>query len=160
MQGLVIFSRLYLTINKKRFASRRALKFFISKFRGSVAARETTKCALVRAIDVLKKTFRELGRIMVKDGIIPDDSLVYHFSYYELKRIVSKPDPKIILKWVVINGIAFYNLYKYISLHTQLENKDPGKYNLSDLIANFTFAHTIKHIEWLLIIMLTVCCAW
>lgn len=82
----------------KSLFSRRALKFFISKFRGAVAARETTKWALVKAVDVLKITFKELGNIMVKEGIIPDGNLVYHFSYYELKMIASEPHPELIHK--------------------------------------------------------------
>lgn len=86
---------------KKKF-TRRFLKFFMKKARKAVGFREQTKSELIRALNKLRQAFYKLGEEMVLEGLLPQKELVFHLSFYELGRLIEKPDPILVIKHVFV----------------------------------------------------------
>lgn len=66
----------------------RALKFFVPRSRDAVCAREKTKSLLIRTIHVFRMAYRRLAQILVRDGKIPDENLIFFFTHPEIQELI------------------------------------------------------------------------
>lgn len=80
--------------------NRRALRFMVPRCRGSVLLREATKSLLIRVIDGLRSGYRELGRELVSEGLLPNPDLVFFMTHSELGQLVASPSPALVMKAV------------------------------------------------------------
>ena len=71
--------------DKKKFY---ALKFFLPKCREAALAREKTKSLLIRTIHEFRLAYRQLAKLLVRDGLVPDADLIFYFTHAELQELI------------------------------------------------------------------------
>lgn len=69
----------------------RALKFAVPKCRQTVVARETTKSLLIKTIHLFRLAYRRLAHLLVLDGKLPDDGLVFYLTHQEIGDLIRSP---------------------------------------------------------------------
>lgn len=60
----------------------------MNKMQIAVGRREQTKSEFVCAMDKLRQGFRVLAKKMVRDGLIPKEELIYHFTLHEITQLI------------------------------------------------------------------------
>ena len=65
---------------------------------GGVALREKTKSMLIRMVHQLRVEVRLLGKKLSENGLIPDESLLYHLSVWEIKQLLEGENVPVILQ--------------------------------------------------------------
>ncbi|KAK8756325.1 hypothetical protein V5799_000981 [Amblyomma americanum] len=83
---------------KLSLLQRLILKFVIPRARISVAARETSKSAMVRVLHQLRLVSRELARRMVCEGRLPSPDLIFFLTYEEIGLLLRTRAPELVLK--------------------------------------------------------------
>ncbi|XP_063220842.1 prodigiosin synthesizing transferase PigC-like isoform X2 [Bacillus rossius redtenbacheri] len=90
------------TVNKlttpRKTGTKLALRCLLPVCRASVSRRESTKSSLVRVVHQLRLAYRELGRRMVREGLLPDPALVFFLSHYELRELLRARSPLLLTK--------------------------------------------------------------
>lgn len=76
----------------------RALKFFVPRSRDAVCAREKTKSLLIRTIHVFRMAYRQLARLLYREGKIPDQDLIFFFTHSELQELIDSNGTALINK--------------------------------------------------------------
>ncbi|XP_077511422.1 rifampicin phosphotransferase-like isoform X1 [Amblyomma americanum] len=74
------------------------LKLVIPKARIAVAARETSKSAVVRVIHQLRLMFHQLSLRMVHEGRLPDSELLFFLTFEEIGHLLRTRSPELVLK--------------------------------------------------------------
>ncbi len=69
------------SVPKKNYATFKAL---INLARTGARVREYTKSRMVKVIYKFKKAYEELARLMVRDGLLPDEDAIYFLTHEEL----------------------------------------------------------------------------
>ena len=69
----------------------RGLRWILPKAHNAIRRRELTKSQLVELAYRFKVAFSQLGRLMMSDGLLPDDDLVKFFSLDELSSFIKNP---------------------------------------------------------------------
>ena len=69
----------------------RGLQWILPRAHNAIRRRELTKSQLVELAYRFKVAFSQLGRLMVSDGLLPDDDLVKFFSVDELSSFIKNP---------------------------------------------------------------------
>ena len=79
---------------------RRLLKFLLPKARYWVGRREWAKSYGVKSMDNLRRLYNLLAKVMVKNGNIPDEDLIFFLTPDEIETLAHSRAPKIIFKFV------------------------------------------------------------
>ncbi|GAB6020283.1 hypothetical protein CHUAL_002999 [Chamberlinius hualienensis] len=58
--------------------------------RSNISKRELSKSALVKLCDLLRKGYCDLGKLMMNEGLIPEERLVFFMSDWEISRLLEK----------------------------------------------------------------------
>ncbi len=70
-----------------------ALRWLLPAAHKAIRQREETKSVLVEATYRLKQGYRQLGRLLVREGKLADEDLVFFLSREELMAFCEEPDP-------------------------------------------------------------------
>ncbi|CAM1292160.1 Uncharacterised protein r2_g126 [Pycnogonum litorale] len=76
--------------------TKKRLRTNVLKARQQVAYREQAKSLLIRVVDQYRRQLRRLSRMMVAEGRIPDESLMFFMSSTEIKKLIKTRSAKII----------------------------------------------------------------
>lgn len=74
------------------------LRFLLPRCIRGVEYRERAKSYLVSSTNELRRSFRYMAKLMVNEGLLPNQELIYHLSVDELRQIMDNRDGKIISK--------------------------------------------------------------
>lgn len=89
-----IVSNLNIPLSRK---ARLILKFILLPMcRSAVRSREAAKSILIMAIHQWRKGYKRLAKLMVSEGRIPDEDLLFFMSLLEIQEILRTRSPKII----------------------------------------------------------------
>lgn len=80
--------------------NKRLLQTFLSRSRKYVSEREKTKSVVIKYVDWLRKSCYHLGTLMVREGMLPDEELVFFLTAEEIKDILDSQKPGLISKAV------------------------------------------------------------
>ncbi|ERL95467.1 hypothetical protein D910_12729 [Dendroctonus ponderosae] len=80
------------------FLSRPILKYAISKLRVTVGKREQSKSALIMVIHKTRLAYLQLASAMVREGLMPSESLIFHLTKYEISQVIARRNPTLISK--------------------------------------------------------------
>ncbi|MFT4569295.1 MAG: phosphohistidine swiveling domain-containing protein [Hyphomicrobiaceae bacterium] len=72
------------------------LRWLLPAAHNAIRQREQTKSILVQATYSLKRGYRHLGQLLVREGKLPDADLLYFMSREELAAFCKRPDPKMV----------------------------------------------------------------
>ncbi|XP_042908700.1 rifampicin phosphotransferase-like isoform X2 [Parasteatoda tepidariorum] len=78
------------------FANKLFLKFLISRGQYAVQQRELSKSLLIKTIDAWRKAYTSLAKLMLSEGRIPDEDLLFFMNLNEIKELLNTRSPKII----------------------------------------------------------------
>ena len=70
------------------FMKRRSLTWIGTNARRAVCEREYTKSRIIRVIDAFKVQYRALAALLVRDGLLPDEDLIYFLTHAEIGRLL------------------------------------------------------------------------
>ncbi|KAJ6633279.1 putative phosphoenolpyruvate synthase, partial [Pseudolycoriella hygida] len=76
-----------LKMPKKKF-TRKILSYLIPLCKSSVQNRETSKSVLIAYIHELRKAFKHLASLMVSEGLLPDEELIFYLTRSELSDLL------------------------------------------------------------------------
>ncbi|KAF5297015.1 hypothetical protein FQA39_LY12229 [Lamprigera yunnana] len=68
------------------------LNVLIESCKKSILHREQAKLFVLKTVEKLRSTFKELSQRMMSEGFLTDADLIYHLSLYELSRLVENHD--------------------------------------------------------------------
>ncbi|EZA62576.1 Putative phosphoenolpyruvate synthase [Ooceraea biroi] len=74
------------------------LRKLIPRCRKAVTYREKTKSIITHTIHILRLAYKRLGSLMVADGYIPDENLIFFLTHYEIGQILNNHNPLLIRK--------------------------------------------------------------
>ena len=75
-------------LGRYKGGTRKALKFMIGQARKGVVNREFTKSYCIKLLDGFKVAYQRLGKLMVAEGMFPEEELVYFLKHDELGRLI------------------------------------------------------------------------
>ncbi|GIY06302.1 putative phosphoenolpyruvate synthase [Caerostris darwini] len=78
------------------FISKWYLRFTLPNCRRGVRAREYTKSITTKAFDYWRRGYRRLGKLMVSEGRLPDEGLVFFLTLDEIYNLLTTRSPGII----------------------------------------------------------------
>lgn len=73
----------------------RVPKWLIHYTRSTVRHRERSKSMMISVVDEFKRAYRHLARLMVAEGTLDDEGLVYFLTHTELGRLVKNEAPSL-----------------------------------------------------------------
>ena len=76
----------------------RALKFAVPRCRQAVVAREKTKSLLIRTIHLFRLAYRRLAHLLVCEGKLPDQELIFFLTHPEIKQVLDSKSASLISK--------------------------------------------------------------
>ncbi|XP_022256054.1 uncharacterized protein LOC106470801 isoform X2 [Limulus polyphemus] len=74
---------------KPAMFSRLFLRFLVSQARRGVSIREASKSVFVKSVDNFRKGYRLLGKLMVKEGRLPEPDLLHFFTNEEIRELLT-----------------------------------------------------------------------
>ncbi|XP_050301904.1 putative phosphoenolpyruvate synthase isoform X2 [Anthonomus grandis grandis] len=80
------------------FVTRNIVRYALSKLRVAVGKREQSKSMLILSVHKARLAYRKLAKAMVRDGLIPSEDLICHFTNYELSEVIKQRNPLLISK--------------------------------------------------------------
>ncbi|XP_055940272.1 putative phosphoenolpyruvate synthase [Argiope bruennichi] len=80
------------------FKNKLSLRLILSLSRKTVQFRETSKSIMIRNLNQWRKGYRKLAKLMVLEGRIPDEDLLYFMTMEEINELLETRSPKIIAK--------------------------------------------------------------
>jgi len=80
----------------KKGLLRWAVKSIIAQARKGVVNREYTKSQSIRVVDRFKKAYRHLAELMVREGMLADEDLVFFLRHEELVRLADGSEPGLV----------------------------------------------------------------
>ncbi|KFM81527.1 putative phosphoenolpyruvate synthase, partial [Stegodyphus mimosarum] len=80
------------------FFSRLMLKVLLPMSRRGVQNRELTKSMCIKAIDEWRKAFLYLAKLLVLEGHIPEDDILFFMTMDEVKELLNTRSPKILAR--------------------------------------------------------------
>ncbi|KAI4453473.1 phosphoenolpyruvate synthase-related [Holotrichia oblita] len=81
----------------KRF-SKTILLYLTRQSRKGVCNRELSKSLMIKVIDTFKKAYRRLAAMLVKEGALPDEDLIFFLTHKEIGALIYDKDFKLIKK--------------------------------------------------------------
>nr|CAD7449695.1 unnamed protein product [Timema bartmani] len=82
----------------RKLGTKLALRWLLPVCRTSVARRENTKESFIKVIHKFRLAYRGLARLLVKEEVLPDESLVFFLTHYELGKVLDTHDPVLVTK--------------------------------------------------------------
>nr|CAD7433105.1 unnamed protein product [Timema monikensis] len=82
----------------RKLGTNLALRWLLPVCRSSVARRENTKESFIKVIHKFRLAYRGLARLLVQEEVLPDESLVFFLTHYELGKVLETHDPVLINK--------------------------------------------------------------
>ncbi|XP_028968728.1 uncharacterized protein LOC100904922 [Galendromus occidentalis] len=80
------------------FYYRPLLKLCLSRVRRGIVLREEGKSLCIKTNDILRKRFWELGELMVREGRLPEEDLLFHLSLTEICELLRDRSPKLLIR--------------------------------------------------------------
>ncbi|KAF8792169.1 putative phosphotransferase YvkC like protein [Argiope bruennichi] len=80
------------------FLKRLLLRIILPMSRRAVNFRELSKTTLMQGLYQWRRGYRKLAKLMVSEGRIPDEDLIYFMTMEEIKELLETRSPKIISK--------------------------------------------------------------
>jgi pyruvate,water dikinase len=77
-------------LNQQNFLVKRLVKMAHNGIRG----REQSKSRLIKVTQIFKAAYRQLGQMVVAEGLLPENDLLYFFTHQELEEVLRKQDPE------------------------------------------------------------------
>ncbi len=68
---------------------RRMVSGFIEKARNGVCCREYTKSKVILALDEFKQAYRQLSKLLVRNGVLPDEDCIYFLLQEEVGQLLA-----------------------------------------------------------------------
>nr|XP_042904020.1 putative phosphoenolpyruvate synthase [Parasteatoda tepidariorum] len=90
-----LFSELRVPLN---VLNRFLLRLAIPKCRKGVSSRESSKSMLIKSMDNWRKGYRRLAKLMVSEGRIPNEDLLFFMTMDEIRDLLETRYPKIIAR--------------------------------------------------------------
>ncbi|GFS63401.1 putative phosphoenolpyruvate synthase, partial [Trichonephila inaurata madagascariensis] len=81
------------------FISKCLLKFVLLQCRRGVRGREAGKSIMVKSLHHWRKGYRHLGKLMVSEGYLPDEDLVFFLTINEIDDLLNTRSPSIISRY-------------------------------------------------------------
>ncbi|CAG9770742.1 unnamed protein product [Ceutorhynchus assimilis] len=85
-------------VSRVKFPATFILRWALSYLRIAVGKREQSKSAAILVIHKARLAYRKLASKMVMEGILPSESLVFHFTKHELEQVIKRKNPLLINK--------------------------------------------------------------
>ena len=85
-------------ITPKKSSTKWLLKKLMPYSQKAVARREGTKSLLIEIIHVFRLAYRKLAVLLVREGKLPDEGLIFFFTNPELKKLIDKPNASLVRK--------------------------------------------------------------
>lgn len=83
----------------RKSLTRWLLRWLLPAMRKSVAQRETTKGLLIELVHQLRLGYRRLAELLVLEGRLPEDELVFFLTHHELSELLERgPCPGLVRK--------------------------------------------------------------
>jgi len=73
-----------------------AIRSIIAQARKGVVNREYTKSQSIRVVDRFKKAYRHLAELMVREGLLADEDLIFFLRHEEIVRLADGSEPGLI----------------------------------------------------------------
>ncbi|GIY54422.1 PPDK_N domain-containing protein [Caerostris extrusa] len=86
------------------FISKWYLRFTLPNCRRGVRAREFTKSITTKAFDYWRRGYRHLGKLMVSEGRIPDEGLVFFLTLDEIHDLLNTRSLVSYQEQIVVEG--------------------------------------------------------
>ncbi|XP_011496926.1 PREDICTED: uncharacterized protein LOC105361447 [Ceratosolen solmsi marchali] len=74
------------------------LRLLLPAMRKAVSQREKTKALIIEMVHNLRLAYRRLAVLLMKEGRLPDQALIFFLTHKELGELVSKPNPGLLRK--------------------------------------------------------------
>ncbi|CAH1778686.1 unnamed protein product [Owenia fusiformis] len=78
--------------------ARMVLKFIVPRARRAVGDREWGKSVSIEMVDIFKKAYWKLAKLMVTEGRLPDEDLLFFFTHQELKVLLESRSGRLVAK--------------------------------------------------------------
>lgn len=78
--------------------SRAMMRWMLPKCKRGVQNRETCKSQLVFVVNEVRQGLKYLAERLVQEGFLPDRSLIFHFTTYEISQLIATRDAKLVSK--------------------------------------------------------------
>ena len=82
----------------KKKVTRWILQKVVPSCRKAVACREMTKSVLTNMLHKFRLSYRKLAKLLVAENRIPDESLIFFLTHYEIGLLIEKPDLALVRK--------------------------------------------------------------
>ncbi|KAL1502561.1 hypothetical protein ABEB36_007686 [Hypothenemus hampei] len=80
------------------FVTRKILTYTLTNLRKAVGRREKSKSYLIQSFHKTRLAYHKLAKVMVLEGLLPSENLVFHLTKYELGQVVHRRSPCLINK--------------------------------------------------------------
>ncbi|XP_055939046.1 uncharacterized protein LOC129968808 [Argiope bruennichi] len=90
-----VFSELHVPLS---FMAKLLLRFVLPMCRRGVRARENSKSITIKAFDHWRQGYRRLGKLMVSEGRLPDEDLLFFLTLDEIQELLNTRSPTLISK--------------------------------------------------------------
>ncbi|GFU80632.1 putative phosphoenolpyruvate synthase [Trichonephila clavipes] len=97
-----IFSELNVPLS---FMSKCYLRFVLPQCRRGVRRREFSKSLTIKCFDHWRQGFRHLAKLMVSEGRLPEEDLLFFLSYDEINELLETRSPSIISRYVITRSL-------------------------------------------------------
>ncbi|XP_058808365.1 uncharacterized protein LOC131673972 [Phymastichus coffea] len=84
----------------RKSSTRWVMAMLLPWMRRTVSQREHTKCLLIELVHIMRMGYRKLAEMLVQEGTLPEQELVFFLTREELAKIVRTPCPSLIRKAV------------------------------------------------------------
>lgn len=87
-------------VTPKKMSTRWLLKKMVPICHRAVARREMSKNLLIEMVHVLRLHYKNLEALMIKDGLLPDEGLIFFLTHEEIGTVIGKSNSSLIRKAV------------------------------------------------------------
>ncbi|CAL1271880.1 unnamed protein product [Larinioides sclopetarius] len=112
------------------YSNKLALKLFLPLCQKAVQNREFSKSIVIRVLNEWRKGYRRLAKLMVLEGRIPDEDILFFMNLEEIKELLETRSPRIISKAMhrrrrqpIIDRYIFPEIIKGFPVPINAENK-------------------------------------
>ncbi|GIY78430.1 putative phosphoenolpyruvate synthase [Caerostris darwini] len=134
-----IFSQLHVPLN---FMSKCLLRLVLPNCRRGVRGRESAKSLTIKSYDHWRQGFRRLAKLMVSEGRLPDEELLFFLTLDEIDDLLKTRSPSIISRanyrkrmFATVDGYKFPEIIK--GFPKPINDKDESAENY-EFIADLT----------------------
>ncbi|GFR12159.1 putative phosphoenolpyruvate synthase, partial [Trichonephila clavata] len=126
------------------FKDKLLLRIVLPFSRRGVEDREKSKNVLIKALNEWRKGYRKLAKMMVSEGRIPDEDILFFMNLVEIQELLKTRSPKIISKanhrrrrYPVLNKYIFPELAKGypkpVNINPKIEISDADNFSMKGI---------------------------